>query len=893
MEKPLWKFSGNQGTFISEDAHKVNTLYFPLANSHPFMSSITPDLHGDIKTDNNHFLLEPVSRPDLRNSRSSRNFWIYVNPRKVWSATGVSKDINAIRSDKFSLEAGILWHKVTRRNARIGLEAEITSFVPAGNEPVEIMRVTLTNISQRKIRFTATSAIPVFGRSANRLRDHRHVSSLLNRVRIEKHGVIATTSLFFDESGHRKDRASYFVLGTDEKSRPPQYIYASQDEFCGEGGDLEAPEAVLKNMPPRKNSRIQGKEVIGALRFRAATLAPGKSRSYIIVMGITEDSSKIPALFGKFNTTEKTAKSLRQTDAFWQERSGSISLDTSDKTFDNWFRWVNIQPILRKIFGCSFLPDFDYGKGGRGWRDLWQDCLSLTLLEPRSVRPLLVSNFAGVRIDGSNATIIGAKPGEFIADRNDISRVWMDHGTWPLITTHLYLNQSGDFRILLEDAPYFRDRQLSRSSLIDRGWKKGDGNKLKTRSGKIYLGSILEHLLVENLVQFFNVGAHNCIRLEGADWNDGLDMAAGCGESVAFSCLYAQNLKVICEILERSGLEKLSLMKELLPLLDTLAKPLDYDNAAGKRKLLEKYFSTVNQRVTGKKITIPVGRLIKDIGKKAEWLSQHIRKKEWLREGFFNGYYNDDGNKLEGIKGTARMTLTGQVFPLMSGIATAAQVKAAFASAKKHLQDPAFGGFRLNTDFKSNQLNMGRAFSFSYGDKENGAFFNHMAIMFAYALYKRGFVKEGFEVLDSIYRMAVNSRRSRIYPCLPEYFNGEGRGMYSYLTGSASWMVFTFLTEVFGVKGSYGDLMIEPKLTALQFKDNDGIAVKASFLKRSLEIRFINKGRKDFGSYRIRLAKINGSAIKENNAANSIVIPRRKFLSLTGSGKNIIEIILD
>jgi len=51
---------------------------------------------------------------------------------------------------------------------------------------------------------------------------------------------------------------------------------------------------------------------------------------------------------------------------------------------------VAIQPTLRKIFGCSFLPDFDYGKGGRGWRDLWQDCLGLIL---SGVFRLVVANY--------------------------------------------------------------------------------------------------------------------------------------------------------------------------------------------------------------------------------------------------------------------------------------------------------------------------------------------------------------------------------------------------------------------------------------------------------------------------------------------------------------------
>ena len=65
----------------------------------------------------------------------------------------------------------------------------------------------------------------------------------------------------------------------------------------------------------------------------------------------------------------------------------------------------------------------------------WQDSLALLLHDPAAVRGDLVRYFAGVRADGTNATIIGRKPGEFVADRNRIVRVWMDHGYWPLVTT--------------------------------------------------------------------------------------------------------------------------------------------------------------------------------------------------------------------------------------------------------------------------------------------------------------------------------------------------------------------------------------------------------------------------------------------------------------------------
>ena len=127
MDKPLWKFTDTQGTFVSQNANELNSLYFPLCNSYPFMSSITPDLHGDIKTDFNSFLLEPASRISLGNSKASRNFWVYIKPQHVWSATGVSKDLRQIKQDRFRMEAGLLWQKITRSNKKIGLKAEITS----------------------------------------------------------------------------------------------------------------------------------------------------------------------------------------------------------------------------------------------------------------------------------------------------------------------------------------------------------------------------------------------------------------------------------------------------------------------------------------------------------------------------------------------------------------------------------------------------------------------------------------------------------------------------------------------------------------------------------------------------------------------------------------------
>ena len=186
-------------------------------------------------------------------------------------------------------------------------------------------------------------------------------------------------------------------------------------------------------------------------------------------MGITEKEEEIGKLISAYETKEKVQQALKEMNVYWQSKVNVI-YETGDGRFDNWMRWVSFQPILRRIYGCSFLPHHDYGRGGRGWRDLWQDCLSLLIMDPGGVRRMILDNYGGVRIDGTNATIIGEGQGEFIADRNGIARVWMDHGVWPFMTTKLYIDQTGDAEILKEKISYFKDGQMKRGGGLDEQW---------------------------------------------------------------------------------------------------------------------------------------------------------------------------------------------------------------------------------------------------------------------------------------------------------------------------------------------------------------------------------------------------------------------------------------
>lgn len=280
-------FINDSGDFVLTKAQRYPGTYFPLANEAGMISSVTAMLSGDCKTGQNSYLLPPASAETLHESRASRNFWILEEGRAPWSVAGQSALQQAGRlsedEEDTTLFGGLLWQGIERVRKRSGLRASVLSFVPAGDEKVEIMQVTLSNEGSTSLELTPVAAIPVYGRSADNIRDHRHVTSLLQRV---------------------------------------------------EGG-----------------------EVAAALFFPTVILKPGDMRRYQIVLAV--DANPAP------------------------------------------------------------------------------------YLSPDTVRDDLVSYFAGVRTDGTNATIIGSAPGEFKADRNNIPRVWMDHGFWPLFTVALYIDERG------------------------------------------------------------------------------------------------------------------------------------------------------------------------------------------------------------------------------------------------------------------------------------------------------------------------------------------------------------------------------------------------------------------------------------------------------------------
>ena len=289
------KFIDEHGSFVMERPENTSYLYFPLASEAGLKSAVTPNLGGDAKIDQESFLLEPVSSEDLHSSRSGRNFWFVKNDAEVYSAAGVSARQEADKftklQDDSELTAGFMRHTIKRTSRVHQLETTVTSFIPNG-EQAEIMYVTVQNISNTMQNLTPYAAVPIYGRSADNIRDHRNVTSMLHRIRTDRHGVFVCPTMSFDEKGHRPNSRIYYVMGCTGAGSAPAAFYPTVEAFLGEGGTFTHPRAVYEGYPgcPAHTSAA-GKEAMGAFRFEPISLAPGGRADYIVLLG-TEESER-------------------------------------------------------------------------------------------------------------------------------------------------------------------------------------------------------------------------------------------------------------------------------------------------------------------------------------------------------------------------------------------------------------------------------------------------------------------------------------------------------------------------------------------------------------------------------------------------------------------------
>ena len=131
-----------------------------------------------------------------------------------------------------------------------------------------------------------------------------------------------------------------------------------------------------------------------------------------------------------------------------------------------------------------------------------------------------------------------------------------------------------------------------------------------------------------------------------------------------------------------------------------------------------------------------------------------------------------------------------------------------------------------------------------------------------------------------------------MYPGIPEYLDPQGRGMYPYLTGAASWYLLTLVTQMYGVRGVNGDLLINPALPISWFDENGQASLHSPFAERSLRFVIHNPSLLEPGDFTVLRVAFNGKDLSTSPFKEGLLIKRQQLLELPDQGWQQLDVYL-
>ena len=100
------------------------------------------------------------------------------------------------------------------------------------------------------------------------------------------------------------------------------------------------------------------------------------------------------------------------------------------------------------------------------------------------------------------------------------------------------------------------------------------------------------------------------------------------------------------------------------------------------------------------------------------------------------------------------------------------------------------------------------------------------------------------------------------------------------------------LTEVFGVKGSLGDLTLEPKLAREQFDTDGKASVSTLFAGRRLNVTYYGASNLAYGQYRIKEIRLDDEPVLFELRASTATLSRETVVGLAEDRAHNLDVIL-
>ncbi|ERM80629.1 hypothetical protein P872_12930 [Rhodonellum psychrophilum GCM71 = DSM 17998] len=510
-------------------------------------------------------------------------------------------------------------------------------------------------------------------------------------------------------------------------------------EFIGRNRNLEDPQALHRTK--LSGSLGAGLDPCAALQVKF-DLLEGEEKEIIFQLGTGNNPAEVEALLQKFADQESVKTSLQAVKEYWEEMVSTVQVTTPDPALDILTNgWLTYQTIACRIFARS---GFYQSGGAFGFRDQLQDVLALLHSKPMLAREQILLSASRQFVEGDVQHWWHPPEGRGVRTTCSDDLLWL-----PYVLSR-YITDTGDSQILDEQVGFLEGRLLA----------EGEDSIYDLPSTSNLKASLYEHG-VRAINQSLRFGSHGLPLIGSGDWNDGMDQVGhkGQGESVWLAFF----------------------------LYDVLSRYEAIASGYGDSLFADTCRTT------------------------AKTLKAKIEASGWDGEWYLRAFF-DDGSPLGSKQNVAcRIDAISQSWAVLSGAGDSQRILTAMDSLEKHLVRKDLQLIQLlDPPFDKEGPNPGYIKGYVPGVRENGGQYSHAAIwtlMAFAALGQREKVYELFSMVQPIGH-ASDADKVKVYKVEPYvmaadvYANEshEGRGGWTWYTGSSGWM-YQFITgSLIGMK---------------------------------------------------------------------------------------------
>jgi cyclic beta-1,2-glucan synthetase len=532
-------------------------------------------------------------------------------------------------------------------------------------------------------------------------------------------------------------------------SEPISSATCDRKEFIGRNSSLEAPAAL-------KRVALAGREGAGldpcAAIQTIIDLAPHEAREISFLLGEAESKTAAQALVKQFRHPGNVNAAFEKVLTYWDDLLSTIEVRTPDAALDTMLnRWLLYQSLSCRIWARTAF----YQSGGAfGFRDQLQDVMSLVYSRPDIARKQILLAAAHQFKEGDVQHWWHPPSGRGVRTKISDDLVWL-----PFVTS-FYVKVTGDESVLEEVVPFLEQRLLEPGEL-----ETYTQPEISEESATIY-----EHC-ARAIDRSLPVGKHGLPLMGAGDWNDGMNRVGhlGKGESVWLGWF----------------------------LYMTLAAFAPHVDARKQKARSNRYH------------------------KHLENLRKALEEKAWDGDWYRRAYF-DDGTPLGSARNEeCRIDSIAQSWSVISGASDPYRMGRAMAAVEEYLIKRGDGLVILFTPpFDKGSLNPGYIKGYVPGVRENGGQYTHAAVwtMIAYSMLGDGErAGELFSLMNPINHSSTRAGLHK-YKVEPYVAVGDvyavpphnGRGGWTWYTGSAGWMYRAGLESILGFKLTKDRLEINP-----------------------------------------------------------------------------------